>query len=146
MKAKRGFTLIEVLVVVSIIALLITIIMPAFSESRRVSKRTVCLGNLDQIRTALEAYLQANRETFPLVSQYPLKEKEIAKKADPEREPYPALPIALKSEMHGNSKSFECPGDQIRNKEMLRDPQVIGGHWQRYYDMQKTSYEFMPWL
>ena len=72
MKRTRGFTLIEVLVVVAIIALLAAILMPALKEARRVSKRTLCLTNLSQMAKAFQSYLQNNRDTFPTdVARFP---------------------------------------------------------------------------
>jgi prepilin-type N-terminal cleavage/methylation domain-containing protein len=55
-RRRAGFTLIELLVVVAIIALLLAILMPALSQARAQSKRSVCLSNLREIGLALHAY------------------------------------------------------------------------------------------
>lgn len=53
-----GFTLVELLVVLSIIALLAGLLFPVLIESRRRSYGTVCLSNLRQIGTASALYAQ----------------------------------------------------------------------------------------
>ena len=53
---RRGFTLIEVLVVVAIIALLISILMPSLRLARENAKRTVCLSNTRQLGIAWTMY------------------------------------------------------------------------------------------
>ncbi len=58
---KRGFTLIEILVVVAIISLLAAIMFPAFGRVRASGRRTTCASNLKQIGMALNLYAQDNR-------------------------------------------------------------------------------------
>lgn len=50
--AKRGFTLLELLVVISIIALLVAVLLPALNKARQAAKAMICLNNLHSISTA----------------------------------------------------------------------------------------------
>ncbi|UCC23708.1 MAG: type II secretion system protein, partial [Planctomycetota bacterium] len=55
-RSKHAFTLVELLVVISILALLMAILMPGLSKARSLAKRSVCSNNLRQIGIALTAY------------------------------------------------------------------------------------------
>ena len=62
---RPAFTLVELLVVVSIIALLVAILIPSLTKARTQAKRTVCLSNLHQSSVAITAYQAANDGNFP---------------------------------------------------------------------------------
>ena len=62
---SRAFTLVELLVVISIISLLMAILMPALSKVRRQSRAVKCLANLHQWGLIWQLYTQDNDSSFP---------------------------------------------------------------------------------
>lgn len=64
-KKKKGFTLVELLVVVAIIALLISILLPSLSRARELAKRTVCASNLRTVGQGQAIYANDNLDWFP---------------------------------------------------------------------------------
>ena len=61
----RGFTLIDMLVTLSIIMLLVATLLPALVEVRRASKRAVCMTHQYEIGKFIERHSQANNGYFP---------------------------------------------------------------------------------
>jgi prepilin-type N-terminal cleavage/methylation domain-containing protein/prepilin-type processing-associated H-X9-DG protein len=55
---RRGFTLIESLVVIAIIAILAAILFPVFARAREKARQAACQSNLKQIGLALKMYCQ----------------------------------------------------------------------------------------
>jgi prepilin-type N-terminal cleavage/methylation domain-containing protein len=62
--ARRGFTLVELLVVMAIIALLVALLLPAVQQVRERARQTSCLNNLHQLVIAMHNYADAHR-SFP---------------------------------------------------------------------------------
>ncbi len=65
-RRSGGFTLVELLVVIGIIALLISILLPALSKARESANRIKCGANLHSLGQAMVMYTNANKGFFPM--------------------------------------------------------------------------------
>lgn len=62
---RLGFTLVELLVVIGIIALLISILLPSLNRARESAKAVQCMSNLRQIGLAFHSYTAESKGRFP---------------------------------------------------------------------------------
>lgn len=63
---RPGFTLVEVLLVVSIIVILISILLPSLTKAREISRRAVCAQGLHQVGIGFSTYANDNGDAFPI--------------------------------------------------------------------------------
>lgn len=98
---RTGFTLVEVLVTLTIISVLAGVTYPMVKSAVRTSRKVACLNNLRQIGIGLEAYLQDNNQRMPVLE---------AGRRSPE-EDVPVLEILLRPYLD-RADVFHCPADK----------------------------------
>lgn len=103
-----GFTLVEVLVVMAIIAVLISILLPALTYSRQLAYRISCLNNLKQLGIAVETYVQSYKFYPVCVPEVNEKwSKFLADKTKPAGEML-GVPVSLWP-FHQTAGLYNCP-------------------------------------
>jgi len=65
-----AFTLVELLVAISIISVLAALLLPALSRGKESGRATFCQGNLHQIGLALQLYVDENKNIMPYMEDY----------------------------------------------------------------------------
>ena len=62
---RRGFTLLELLVVIAMIAVLVALLLPALSSAKERARRASCLNNIRQFILATHLYAHDNEDQLP---------------------------------------------------------------------------------
>ncbi|MFQ5429630.1 MAG: type II secretion system protein [Phycisphaerae bacterium] len=84
-RRPRGFTLIELMVVIAIIAVLISILLPSLGRAREECRKAVCMNNLRSIWTGILAYSMVYDDRAPYIEDINLEDPD----ADPFSPDYP---------------------------------------------------------
>jgi prepilin-type N-terminal cleavage/methylation domain-containing protein len=66
MRHRKGFTLVELLVVIGIIAILIGILLPTLSRAQESARKTVCLSNMRTLSDYLKLYSVSYKDCIPI--------------------------------------------------------------------------------
>ncbi len=120
----RGFTIVEILVVVAIIALLAAIGVPTFRVIKANARSTICSGKLRNIGVGLNNYFLDHGMTYPnLVAARETRDEEV-----------PSIDTVL-LEYVGDEFSFECPADH----EGIFERTGSSYFWNSLVNGQKTS-------
>jgi len=119
--ASAGFTLVELLVVVAIIALLAGILFPVFAQAREKARQTYCLSNLRQMSTAMLFYTEDHDGFYP-----PAVGRIGRRPVDEDASWMHFLSPYLKSESVFIDLSSGAPHDPLRNYGYAPSIQAMG--------------------
>lgn len=109
---QQGFTIVELLIVVTILAILASLLFPALSRAKNHMKRAACLNNLAQIGKGVAMYADDfNQVLFPIANK---SERFVNQAAIYEWTAYNPLMrsyVGLRSTPSPSDKLFACPAD-----------------------------------
>jgi prepilin-type N-terminal cleavage/methylation domain-containing protein/prepilin-type processing-associated H-X9-DG protein len=109
---RRGMTLVELLVVISILGLLVGMLLPAVQSAREASRRSTCMSNLKQIGLAMQMYIDRTKPNrFPVAATMPSMEPTFYVAGS--RPLYPSIAGALGPFIEDNKQAFRCPSDTV---------------------------------
>lgn len=151
MRRCNGFTLVELLVVIAIIALLVSILLPSLQQARELTKRTLCLTNLNGVGKAVALYLNAYDDKYPymdnpaadagLIRRTNTNKKVKPNPNDPNQRSITSLMFFYVRE--GNHPAmFVCPSDadaDAKGDPSTRDPNTGEYYWD-FTGYQYVSY------
>jgi len=130
-RKKTGFTLVELLVVISIIGMLMALLLPAVQAARATARRIQCSNNLKQIGLALSMYIdsQGINGKYPNAASYPCAEMATNGVTQ-------SLRDVLAPFIEGSAAAFHCP-DDVQHMDDQGNIQSGG-----YFDIVGISYEY----
>ena len=138
--SKNAFTLVELLVVISILALLVSILMPALNKAKQSARRVVCASNFRQIGNINHLYANDFGQWLPRMVAEAYKDKTIGEEIKA------VIPCEISAtcfehlrDGYGTEEKFWiCPSLKLRDKEGMHTMMLDADG--KFFRLRKAGY------
>ena len=137
---NKGFTLIEILVVIAIIAGLLAISIPVLQKSKKQARKIVCTNNLHQINLSLSVYQQENKSYPPGFHSLPSFSNETGNSSDDWQNGrwwFHFLENDIQNSNCANYKTFWCPSRRLPESPISK--YILCGNYGINYSICKIT-------
>ena len=130
---KRGFTLVEMLVVIAVIAVIAALVLSSMSRAKGAAQKTTCINDLHQINAAVLMYADDHADSLHSAT----RDYQVYFSYKDSIRPY-----LLRNGSSTNDQLFACPADDFDCKlpaiEDFFQPDKVAGYG--FYHLKQTHY------
>jgi prepilin-type N-terminal cleavage/methylation domain-containing protein len=134
---RKGFTLVELLVVIGIIAVLISLLLPTLGRAQEAARKTVCLSNMRTLSDYLKLYSVAYKDAIPIGFMDQKAFSYLLNWNNSNGTKPSQMGLLITAGLVKDPKAFYCPTET--REEYSYQPNPTGGFSQNPWPFKTTS-------